>query len=133
DPIIGDGFGYFVNNEKYAKFLCAHVSEEEISSCSGFQAMFLANRKRVKGLRTTGVGGVTWARHNMWRPNGIGDLQLGERYCNMDFILFSAILNMIIFYLILSYDIACQYGKHFWSRMATLPPEFHITVTPDRC
>jgi hypothetical protein len=80
DPILGDGFGYFVNNGKYVEFLRGHVSEEEISSCSGFQAMFLANRKHVKGLRTTGVGGVTCARHNMWRPNGIGDLQLGERY-----------------------------------------------------
>lgn len=80
DPIIGDGLGYFVNNAKYTAFLREHVTEEEISSCSGFQAMFLANRKRVKGLRTTGVGGVMCARHNMWRPNGIGDLQLGERY-----------------------------------------------------
>ncbi|KAJ7898799.1 hypothetical protein B0H13DRAFT_1884163 [Mycena leptocephala] len=78
DPIIGDGLGYFVNHAKYTEFLRAHVSEEEISSCSGFQAMFLANKKRVKGLRTTGVGGVTCARHNMWRPNGIGDLQLGN-------------------------------------------------------
>ncbi|KAJ7720440.1 hypothetical protein B0H16DRAFT_1474428 [Mycena metata] len=99
DPIIGDGLGYFVNHEQYAKYLWAHVSDEEISTCSGFQAMFLANRKRVKGLRTTGVGGVTCARHNMWRPNGIGDLQLGERQCNMDFILWSALLNTIIFYL----------------------------------
>lgn len=80
DPIIGDGLGYFVNNEKYATYLRVHVSEEEISSCSGFQARFLANRKRVKGLHMMGVGGVTCARHNMWRPNGIGDLQLGERY-----------------------------------------------------
>ncbi|KAJ7138785.1 hypothetical protein C8R43DRAFT_893193 [Mycena crocata] len=39
DPIIGDGLGYFVNNEKYVQFLRAHVSEEEISSCSGFQAI----------------------------------------------------------------------------------------------
>ncbi|KAJ7105657.1 hypothetical protein C8R44DRAFT_639050 [Mycena epipterygia] len=132
DPIIGDGLGYFVNNEKYARYLRAHVSEEEISSCSGFQAMFLANRKRVKGLRTTGVGGVTCARHNMWRPNGIGDLQLGERYCNMDFILFSALMNTIIFYLILSYDIACQYGKKFWERMPGLPSEFHLVIDPAR-
>ncbi|KAJ7469033.1 hypothetical protein FB451DRAFT_1352272 [Mycena latifolia] len=132
DPIIGDGLGYFVNNEKYMKFLHAHVSEEEISSCSGFQAMFLANRKRVKGLRTTGVGGITCACHNMWRPNGIGDLQLGERFCNMDFIFFSAVLNTIIFYLILSYDIACQYGKNFWSRMASLPPEFHLKLEPSQ-
>ncbi|KAJ7434713.1 hypothetical protein FB451DRAFT_1063154 [Mycena latifolia] len=132
DPIIGDGLGYFVNNEKYAQYLRAHVSEEEISSCSGFQAMFLANRKRVKGLQTTGVGGVTCARHNMWRPNGIGDLQLGKRYCNMDFILFSAILNTIIFYLILSYDIACQYGKNFWSRMTSLPEAFHLNLDHSR-
>ncbi|KAJ7510750.1 hypothetical protein B0H11DRAFT_1701190 [Mycena galericulata] len=128
DPILGDGLGYFVNHAKYTDFLRDHVSEEEISSCSGFQAMFLANRKRVKGLRTSGVGGVTCARHNMWRPNGIGDLQLGERYCNMDFILASAILWDIIYLLVLSYDIACQYGKNFWNRMTGLPPEYHILI-----
>ncbi|KAJ6576737.1 hypothetical protein B0H10DRAFT_1836766, partial [Mycena sp. CBHHK59/15] len=132
DPIVGDGFGYFVNQEKYTEFLRTHVSEEEISSCSGFQAMFLANRKRVKGLRTTGVGGVTCARHNMWRPNGIGDLQLGERYCNMDFILFSALMNTIIFYLILSYDIACQYSKNFWARMLGLPTAMHLVIEQAR-
>lgn len=80
DPIIGDGLGYFCNRQLYKTFLQNHVDEAEISSCSGFQAMFLANTKRVKGLRTTGVGGVTCARHNMWRANGLGDLQLGERY-----------------------------------------------------
>ncbi|KAJ7702934.1 hypothetical protein B0H16DRAFT_1347222 [Mycena metata] len=128
DPIMGDGWGYFVNHAEYAKYLRDHVSEEEISTCSGFQAMFLANRKRVKGLRTTGVGGVTCARHNMWRPNGIGDLQLGERQCNMDFILFSALLNTIIFYLILSYDIACQYSKNFWSRMEGLPAGMQLVI-----
>ncbi|KAJ7018021.1 hypothetical protein C8F04DRAFT_1214811 [Mycena alexandri] len=135
DPIVDDGLGYFVKHAQYSKYLRAHVSEEEISSCSGFQAMFLANKKRVKGLRTTGVGDVTCARHNMWRPNGIGDLQLGERYANMDFILFSALLNTIIFYLIISYDIACQYGKKFWERMRKMPEEYNeykIDVAEDR-
>ncbi|KAJ7863880.1 hypothetical protein B0H13DRAFT_1899409 [Mycena leptocephala] len=132
DPIIDDGLGYFVNHAKYSEFLRRHVSEEEISSCSGFQAMFLANKKRVKGLRTTGVSGVTCAGHNMWRPNGIGDLQKGERYCNMDFILFSALLNTLLFYLILSYDIACQYGKNFWTQMRGLPEEFHLDLRPER-
>ncbi|KAF7343966.1 CxC2 domain-containing protein [Mycena venus] len=128
DPILGDGFSYFVNHEKYVEFLCGHVSEEEISSCSGFQAMFLANRKCVKGLCTTGVGGVTCARHNMWRLNGIGDLQLGERYCNMEFILLSSVLNMIIFYLILSYNIACQYGNYFWPRMEKMPDTMQLVL-----
>ncbi|KAJ7631828.1 hypothetical protein B0H17DRAFT_1150070 [Mycena rosella] len=52
DPILHDGMGHFVNYAKHSAWLCDHVSEEEISTCSGFQAMFLANRKRVKGLRT---------------------------------------------------------------------------------
>ncbi|KAF8121845.1 hypothetical protein K438DRAFT_1653350 [Mycena galopus ATCC 62051] len=130
DPIVADGCGYFVNHEKYTEFLRNHVTEEEISTCSGFQALFLANKKRVKGLRTTGVGGVTCARHNMWRANGIGDLQLGERYCNMDFILFSTLVNVIIVYLIISYDIACQYYKKFWSRMAGLPSWMHLSLNP---
>jgi hypothetical protein len=46
----------------------------------------------------------------------------------MDFILFSLILNTIIFYLILSCDIACQYGKHFWSRMEMLPETMHLVI-----
>ncbi|KAF8182181.1 hypothetical protein K438DRAFT_1975719 [Mycena galopus ATCC 62051] len=128
DPIVGDGLGYFVNHARYTEYLRKHVSEEEISSCSGFQAMFLANKKRIKGLRTTGVGGVTCARHNMWRPNGIGDLQLGERRCNVDFILFSAILNIIILYIILSYDIACQYLKNFWMQMETLLSDMQLLI-----
>lgn len=36
--------------------------------------------KKSKGLRATGVGGVSCARHQMFRPLGMGDLQLGERY-----------------------------------------------------
>ncbi|KAJ7302220.1 hypothetical protein DFH08DRAFT_989800, partial [Mycena albidolilacea] len=128
DPVIGDSFGFFVNYTDYTKFLSVHVTEEEMSNCSGFQAMFLANKKRVKGLCMTGVGGVTCARHNMWQTNGIGDLQLGERFCNMDFIVFSALLNTIIFYLILSYDIACQYSKNFWKWMESLPSAMRLGI-----
>jgi hypothetical protein len=79
DPVLDDGTGYFCNRADYTAHIRKHVDEEEISSCSRFQAMFLANVKRVKGLRVTGVGGVTCAHHNMWRANGLGDLQLGER------------------------------------------------------
>ncbi|KAJ7358563.1 hypothetical protein DFH08DRAFT_911760 [Mycena albidolilacea] len=119
-PIIDDGLGYFCNHVKYKNFLCQHVDEEEISTCSRFQAMFLANTKRV--------GGVTCAWHNMWHSNGLDDLQVGERYSNMMFILFFAILNVMLLYLILSYDIACQFSKNYWSRMEGLPAEMHINV-----
>ncbi|KAJ7473901.1 hypothetical protein B0H11DRAFT_1918709 [Mycena galericulata] len=128
DPVVDDGAGYFANRTEYAEHIRKHVDEEEISSCSGFQAMFLANAKRVKGLRVTGVGGVTCARHNMWRPNGIGDLQVGERYCNMDFLFFSSILGFVLTYLVLSYDIACQFSKNIWSRMGSLPEKLHLKI-----
>ncbi|KAJ6579040.1 hypothetical protein DFH09DRAFT_1310403 [Mycena vulgaris] len=111
DPIFGDGFGFFAKREGedgYKAHIGKNANEQEISSCSGFQAMFLANSKRVKGLRTTGIAGVTCSRHNMWRPNGIDDLQVGERYCNLDFLMLSALLVFAMLYVVLSYDIASQ-------------------------
>jgi hypothetical protein len=48
----------------------------------------------------------------------------------MDFILFSTLVNVIIVYLILSYDIACQYSKKFWTRMAELPSWMHLSLNP---
>ncbi|KAJ7667892.1 hypothetical protein DFH06DRAFT_983104 [Mycena polygramma] len=126
DPVHDDGMGYFCNRGEYSTHIRKNVDEEEISSCSGFQAMFLANVKRVKGLRVTGIGGVTCARHNMWRPNGLGDLQVGERFCNMDFIFFAAIMNFALMALVLSYDIACQFSKKLWTRMPKLPSKYHL-------
>ncbi|KAJ7807758.1 hypothetical protein B0H14DRAFT_3482945 [Mycena olivaceomarginata] len=130
DPVVDDGTGYFTNRKDYSDHIRKHVDEQEISSCSGFQAMFLANSKRVKGLRVTGVGGVTCARHNMWRPNGFGDLQMGERYCNMDFLLFASLLGFVLTLLTVSYDIACQSSKHIWTRMQGLPQKYHLNIDP---
>ncbi|KAJ7042742.1 hypothetical protein C8F04DRAFT_1251560 [Mycena alexandri] len=134
DPILGDGFGYFAlreGEEGYKAHIEKHATEQEISSCAGFQAMFLANMKQVKGLRTTGVGGVTCSRHNMWCPNGIGDLHVGERFCNLDFLLLPALLWFALWYVVVSYDIACQYGTHFWERMQQLPESMRLKIAEE--
>ncbi|KAJ7761160.1 hypothetical protein DFH07DRAFT_957235 [Mycena maculata] len=133
DPILGDGFGYFCRREGedgYKAHIAKHVNEQEVSNCSGFQAMFMANTRRVKGLRTTGIGGVTCSRHNMWRPNGIGDLQVGERYCNMDFLLLSALMTFNLMCVVVSYDIACQYAINFWQRMSEMPEAMQLKLAP---
>ncbi|KAJ7154821.1 hypothetical protein C8R46DRAFT_911140 [Mycena filopes] len=133
DPILGDGLGYFCKREGedgYKAHIAKHVNDQEVSNCSGFQAMFMANTRRVKGLRTTGIGGVTCSRHNMWRPNGIGDLQVGERFCNMDFLLLSALLTFRLLCVVISYDIACQYAIHFWERMSSLPEPMRLKLAP---
>lgn len=51
-----------------------------MTTCAGFQALALANLKLVKGNVTTGIAGVACARHEMWRPCGLANLQKGERY-----------------------------------------------------
>ncbi|KAJ7920718.1 hypothetical protein B0H13DRAFT_1605173 [Mycena leptocephala] len=134
DPILGDGLGYFCKREGadgYKAHIAKHVNEQEISSCSGFQAMFLANTKRVKGLRTTGIGGITCSRHNMWRANGMGDLQIGERFCNMDFLVASVLMAFHLFLVVISYDIACQYAINFWQRMLDMPEALRVRI-PER-
>ncbi|KAF8164506.1 hypothetical protein K438DRAFT_1775479 [Mycena galopus ATCC 62051] len=152
DPILGDGFGFFCKREGpegYKAHIAKHVDEAEMSSCSGFQAMFMANTKRTKGLRTTGVAGVTCARHNMWWGNGIGDLQVGERYCNMDYLLLSVLFAFQLLCVVVSYDITCQYAANFWTRMTKMAkqwwlqlseenvlwkvPNFHLTPHKPKC
>ncbi|KAJ7620530.1 hypothetical protein DFH06DRAFT_1273758 [Mycena polygramma] len=130
DPTLGQGLAYFVDKIPYTEHIKHYVNQEEISSCSGFAAMFLANLKRVKGLRTSGVGGVTCTRHNMWRANGMGDLQKGERYCNMDWVFASSMRNSEILHIMFTYDINCQYFKGFWDRMRKLPEYLHLNIPP---
>ncbi|THU81286.1 hypothetical protein K435DRAFT_693869 [Dendrothele bispora CBS 962.96] len=75
-----------------------------MSSCSGFAAMFLANLKNVKGLRVSGVG----------------------KYCNMDFIFWSTIHGEEYLCIVVSYDIACQWSRNFWSRMDDIDPSIRV-------
>ena len=55
-----------------------------------------------------------------------------RRQSNMDFILLSALLCFQLLSLIVSYDIACQYGKNFWRCMPGLPAELQITLPESR-
>ena len=72
----------------YLPMVCVHKTHidfyHQISHCVGFSAMWEANRKRTKGLRATGIGAVSCARHGLYCANGMGDLQVGERYENFD-------------------------------------------------
>jgi hypothetical protein len=98
DPTLGAGLSYFNDHGPYIDFVKQFVNQDEvlryqsasvsrpltftiqISTCSGFAAMHLSNLKGIQGHRTSGVGGVCCARQEFWRPNGLGDLQKGERY-----------------------------------------------------
>lgn len=55
----------------------------QISTCTGFAALMHANTRFYKGYATTGVAMAIDARHGFVLPNGIGDLQKGERYSDL--------------------------------------------------
>ncbi|KAK7022721.1 hypothetical protein VNI00_016997 [Paramarasmius palmivorus] len=148
DPALGPGWGCFVDNEEYMEEVRKQTKQDEISHCVGFSAIWKANTKKSKGLRATGIGAVTCARHELFRPNGMGDLQKGERYINMDCILLMTLIGVCVLQLFLSYDIACQWQAHFYDRMKERPkawqfpnyrtvkfrvPKFHLAAHVEKC
>ncbi|KAI0689949.1 hypothetical protein BC835DRAFT_1228821, partial [Cytidiella melzeri] len=129
DVCLSPGWAYFVEHQGYLSHVKRFATQEEMSTCAGFQAMLLANLKKAKGLNATGVVGVACSRHEHWRPNGMGDLQRGERYCNVDYVLLAALVGVSL-HMLITYDIACQYFKLFWSRMLNFPPAMQLGI-PD--
>ncbi|KAF8885818.1 hypothetical protein BD779DRAFT_1673532 [Infundibulicybe gibba] len=126
DPALGPGWATFVGNEDYTNHLSKFADQNEISHCVSFAALWAANTKGKKGLRARGIGSVSCARHEIFHPNGTGDLQEGERYSNMDYIFLSSVVATTLLMITVSYDIACQWSKHLPSRMKNLPECLHI-------
>jgi hypothetical protein len=80
DPSLSRGWSYFVEENQYKAFLNEHGNiPQSKSTCSNYDAMAKANSKDSRFLDSTGAGTVDCIRHDMKRPNGVGDLQKGER------------------------------------------------------
>ncbi|KAF7321419.1 CxC2 domain-containing protein [Mycena kentingensis (nom. inval.)] len=124
-PPLGRSLAYWVDHGQYQAHIQKYVTEADISSCVSFAALAQKDTRGTTGLRVSGVGGCICARHECMRPNGLGDLQKGECYCNMDFIFFSAIMSLVMLWLTISYDVACQWKLHLRNRMERLPPPMH--------
>ncbi|KAG1852201.1 hypothetical protein F4604DRAFT_1883522 [Suillus subluteus] len=108
DPGLSQGWAYFR------------------STCASHNAVNMADTKASQGLAATGVGTIDCTRHNMKLPNGVGDLQKGERYSNMDYLFFSTLRGRCVETLNVSYDIACQWHKNLWERMSAMPLNLHL-------
>ncbi|KAF7974192.1 hypothetical protein HWV62_13237 [Athelia sp. TMB] len=153
DPTLGPGWAYFVDHGPYLEHCKKYATEEEMSTCSGFAALHLANLKGITGHRTSGVGGVCCARQQCWRPNGVGDLQKGERMLasgnvtpssitisyephdtptvtnTVTSTFASAFLITYLLTVIASYDIVCQWLKGLFARRSRLPPHLQLPIT----
>ncbi|KAJ7834683.1 hypothetical protein B0H13DRAFT_2369770 [Mycena leptocephala] len=126
DPSLGPGWGAFVEPSKYKAHLKHYVAEKDVSTCIAFAALTQKETRNTAGLRVSGVGACVCARHECVCPNGLGDLQKGERYANMDFIVMSSLAGFNLKELTISYDIACQWRKHLLERIEKLPEDMRL-------
>ncbi|KAJ7028878.1 hypothetical protein C8F04DRAFT_1265444 [Mycena alexandri] len=129
DPPLGPGWGYWVEPKEYRKHVKKYVNETDVSTCIAFAALLQKDTRLTTGLRVSGVGGCVCARHECMRPNGLGDLQKGERYVNMDFIVMSAVMGFALMLLTISYDIACQWKTNLAHRMPRLPTPMQLPLS----
>ncbi|KAJ6464570.1 hypothetical protein C8R45DRAFT_840433 [Mycena sanguinolenta] len=150
DPGLGNGWAFFCEVTAYMK----HVKEnwdqkQDRSHCVAHDAVDKPDRE-ARGTASSGIGAVDCARHNMKRPNAVGDLQLGERYLNMDYMFFMSIAGTDLVRFFVSYDIVCQWHINIWKRMAEykneaimldgrgkfmtfLIPKFHLPAHIEMC
>ncbi|KAJ6480185.1 hypothetical protein C8R45DRAFT_933121 [Mycena sanguinolenta] len=120
DTLLALGWGYIIEQGPYKEHLKGYVGEKDRREQK--------DTRLTTGLRCSGVGGVVCARHELMRPQGMGDLQKGERYANMDYILLSAVLGVTALYLAISYDIACQWRVNLATRMAAMPERLRLDL-----
>ncbi|KAJ7292455.1 hypothetical protein C8J57DRAFT_1042053 [Mycena rebaudengoi] len=125
DPGLGDGWAFYCKVEEYMEHLGQHWSlEQEKSTCVSHDAVDQPDRES-QGTASSGIGTVDCARHNMKRPNGVGDLQKGERYINMDYMVWMSLAGQEdLLQVFISYDIACQWHKNIWERLK----EYNVTL-----
>ncbi|KAJ7824872.1 hypothetical protein B0H14DRAFT_2369302 [Mycena olivaceomarginata] len=132
DPSLASGLGYFVEEKGYKDHVKNYVAEKDVSSCIVFAALLQKETRMTTGLRCSGVGGYVCARHGVVRPQGLGDLQKGERYANMDYILLSALIGVTVLALAISYDIACQWKINLPSRAAKIAETTDLSTRLDQ-
>ncbi|KAF7341809.1 CxC2 domain-containing protein [Mycena sanguinolenta] len=124
DPGLNDGAAFFSEVKAYMEHVRKHWDfEQEKSRCVSHDAVNQPDRE-ARGTASSGIGTVDCARHNMKRPNGVGDLQKGERYINMDYMLWKSLAGYDdLVELVVSYDIVCQWSINIWVRLAEYEPE----------
>ncbi|KAJ7891640.1 hypothetical protein B0H14DRAFT_2560696 [Mycena olivaceomarginata] len=149
DPGLSRGWAFFGDVVRYMAHLEANRAQpQERSTCVAHDAVDKPDRESL-GTVSSGIGTVDCARHNMKRPLGVGDLQRGERYLNMDYMFFMSLMGSLVLWLYVSYDIACQWYKNIWVRMQIfekeaqfkrnekkdvfLVPKFHLPAHIERC
>ncbi|EAU83273.2 hypothetical protein CC1G_12790 [Coprinopsis cinerea okayama7 len=151
DPGLNHRYAYVVDERQFKTFLSQHGSliEDDKSTCNNHDAIKSASIRGGRGTAASGVGTAQCSRHDMSRPLGVGDLQKGERYVNMDYFFICTLLFNTPPWVVVSYDIACQWSKNLRARLQVYPdyltsavsnvdfvfliPKFHLPAHVAKC
>ncbi|KAJ7265087.1 hypothetical protein C8J57DRAFT_1622132 [Mycena rebaudengoi] len=149
DPGLSPGWAFFCEVGKYMQHVEKHWKEpQERSRCVAHDAVDKPDKESRRTV-SSGIAAVDCARHNFKRPNAVGDLQLGERYINVDYMFFVSVEGTELQRFYVSYDIACQWHINIWKRMMKydhnirfinngkymtfLVPKFHLPAHIEAC
>ncbi|KAJ7178238.1 hypothetical protein C8R46DRAFT_1346442 [Mycena filopes] len=149
DPSLGNGLAFYGEVNAYMAHLEKNWDQPQPkSTCVAHDAVNTPD-KEARGTASSGIATVDCARHNMKRPRGIGDLQQGERYLNVDWMFFMSLEECDLQHFFVSYDIACQWHKNIWDRLQIYPrhiqkqngqrwfvflvPKFHLPAHIESC
>ncbi|KAF8056174.1 hypothetical protein FPV67DRAFT_1432087 [Lyophyllum atratum] len=127
DPSLGGGWAFFVEEKAYKAYLGPRWNQkQERSDCVDHDAVNKPDRE-ARGLAASGAGTIDCSRHDFKRPLGVGDLQKGERYLNMDYMFLQSVRDTGVQMIVVSYDIVCQWHKNLRERMLSYPHELHLS------
>ncbi|KZP28679.1 hypothetical protein FIBSPDRAFT_728847 [Athelia psychrophila] len=129
DPALGDGWAHWVPRQPFYEYLLEHGGAVEVNYCDSDLKAINTAARNSKNYRASGAGACLCGRHGLLRKNGLGSLQIGERYPNMDYIVFCGLVRCILLTLWFSYDIVCQWSRNLVRRVETLP--LHMQVDPN--
>ncbi|KAJ7479904.1 hypothetical protein FB451DRAFT_1395461 [Mycena latifolia] len=129
NPDLGPGWAYVLDTGPYREYLRTVTDQKEMNTCSGLAALDYVNTKFSRGYSTTGVGMGVCVRHEFIQPNGIGDLQKGKRFANMDYIFASILKHKDAgLFKMISYNIVCIWSKHLVERLKALPSHVRLHI-----
>ncbi|KAJ7912440.1 hypothetical protein B0H13DRAFT_1613667 [Mycena leptocephala] len=119
DVALNGGNAYFPEDSEYQKYVSQLGPSDDKCTCSDLKAVRMQNIAKFKNSVISGVVAVQCARHGFFMPGGMVDLKKGEGYGHTDYALRMALDDaQDHHWVLLTYDVYCQYFKKITSRFA---------------
>ncbi|KZT12102.1 uncharacterized protein LAESUDRAFT_620317, partial [Laetiporus sulphureus 93-53] len=83
------------------------------NTCSAEHNTIIKANLHKNGYLASGVGAILCVQHVLVCRKGVGDLQKGEKFCNIDYLILSTLTALVLLWLMVTYDITCQFNKKF--------------------